>query len=343
MSGKHGPVLTAAGWLLAMMMLGGILLATPDEAAAIKLNPPLVAGGAVLDVQLTPDGTRVVYLADQETNGVAELYSVPVSGGPATKLNKPLVAGGAVKAFNLTPDGSRVVFMADQDFNDIVEIYSVPVAGWAGHATERSAHAPGRGQRQELSDHRRWQPGRLPGGPGHGRPRRALRRSGGGRSTDEAERPRHRHARARCSHSRSRRMAAGSCSGATWRPTGLIELYSAAMAGRADHEAQSRRCSRRMSPASRSPRVAAMWCTGQRRTTKRSSSSTSCRSRAAAPQKLNGPLPAGLPGQRVSVHARRQPGGVSRPARDRATAAGRGDRHHRDLQRRRGGWRRRRS
>jgi Tol biopolymer transport system component len=129
MSGRHRVFMTALGWLMMAASLGGVLLAAPDEAVAIKLNPSLVAGGAVLDAQLTPDGNRVVYLADQETNGVAELYTVPATGGAATKLNRPLVAGGAVHGFNITPNGSRVVFLADQDVSGVIEIYSVPVAG----------------------------------------------------------------------------------------------------------------------------------------------------------------------------------------------------------------------
>lgn len=39
-----------------------------------KFNGPLAPGGDVLDFALTPDGARVVYLADQERDGIAELY-----------------------------------------------------------------------------------------------------------------------------------------------------------------------------------------------------------------------------------------------------------------------------
>ncbi len=117
-----------AALVAAALVLGG-LLAAPDEAVAVKLNGPLVAGGAVVEAELTVDGNRVVYLADAAVNGVFELYSVPARGGQATKLNRTLVAGGSVKGFQITPDGSRVVFLADQDVKGVVEIYSVPVGG----------------------------------------------------------------------------------------------------------------------------------------------------------------------------------------------------------------------
>ena len=86
----------------------------------VKLNAGLVIGGEVSsDFQITPDSSRVVYIADQETDAVTELYSVPAAGGPVVKLNGPLVAGGAVsnvpraRHFQITPDGSRVVYLAD--------------------------------------------------------------------------------------------------------------------------------------------------------------------------------------------------------------------------------------
>ena len=322
MSGRRGLFLTAVGWLISAMSLGGVLLATPDEAAAIKLNPSLVAGGAVLDAQLTPDGSRVVYLADQEINGVAELYSVSVNGGVATKLNEPLVPGGAVKGFSITPNGSRVVFLADQDVNDVVEIYSVPIAG--GTVTRLNdppiSHVGGNvtsflltpdGSRvvyladQDTADHFE-----LFGVP-----------VAGGATTHEAEGPTSSWA-ARCSHSRSRPDGTRVVFRGDLETNELIELYSVADDRWIDHEAQSRAADKRMSSASRSPRAAPMWCIGRRRTTKTSSSSTSSRSRAARSTKLNGPLPPDFAGQLISVHARWQPGRVSRSARDRAVAAG---------------------
>jgi len=64
-----------------------VLHALPDRADAIKLSGPLVDGSRVLTSAISPDGSRVVYEADQDTKNVIELYSVPIGGGPATKLN----------------------------------------------------------------------------------------------------------------------------------------------------------------------------------------------------------------------------------------------------------------
>lgn len=42
----------------------------------IKLNGPLVPGGKLSSSRFSPDGSRVVYLADQDADEVDELFSV---------------------------------------------------------------------------------------------------------------------------------------------------------------------------------------------------------------------------------------------------------------------------
>ena len=97
----------------------------------VKLNMPLASDGDVIDLDISPDGSRVVYRANQDTSYVDELYSVPIAG-PATeglKLNGSLVLGGEVIGFKVSPDSSRVVYLADQDTDYVEELYSVPIAG----------------------------------------------------------------------------------------------------------------------------------------------------------------------------------------------------------------------
>ena len=91
-----------------------------------KLNDTLVPGGDVLPsvsprepYHISSDGSRVVYKADQDIDGVTDLYSVPIAGGSSQKLN----ADPNVSKIDITPDGSRVMYMSGSD------IYSVPIAG----------------------------------------------------------------------------------------------------------------------------------------------------------------------------------------------------------------------
>jgi len=108
---------------------------TGPASAGVKLNGALPNGGNVelwWEYAISPDGSRVLYRADQVTVGQKELYSVPVAG-PAeqgVKLNGSLPDGaGGVNSFRISPDSSWVVYRADQDKTTIYELFSVPLVG----------------------------------------------------------------------------------------------------------------------------------------------------------------------------------------------------------------------
>ena len=60
-------------------------------------------GAMSLSPQFSPDSSRVLYVADQDTDEVFEIYSVPAGGGTPTKLNGPLVAEGDVSTSAVQP------------------------------------------------------------------------------------------------------------------------------------------------------------------------------------------------------------------------------------------------
>jgi Tol biopolymer transport system component len=101
--------------------------------APVKLNGPLVSGGDVSQTssRFSPDGNRVVYRADQNTDEKFELYSVPSTGGTPVKLNGSLVSAGDVVADSarISPDSTHVLYLADQDTDNKFELYNVPIAG----------------------------------------------------------------------------------------------------------------------------------------------------------------------------------------------------------------------
>jgi Tol biopolymer transport system component len=103
-------------------------LAAPGVAT--RMNGPFVAGGNVIEAPaFSPDGTTVVYLADQEVDTVLELFAVDVTTpGAATKLNGPLVADGDLCTFRFSPDSSKVAYCADQDTEGELELYVVDLA-----------------------------------------------------------------------------------------------------------------------------------------------------------------------------------------------------------------------
>ncbi|NOT30763.1 MAG: hypothetical protein HOP15_09995 [Planctomycetes bacterium] len=129
------------------------LFSVPSDGSQppVQLNGPLVPGGDVqftptfLPAQafapMTPDGSRVLYVADQEQNEVFELYCAPLDGSqPAVKLSAVLVPGGDVVLSTppfgpnpiwpqVSPDGSSAVYRADQEADDVFELYGVPLDG----------------------------------------------------------------------------------------------------------------------------------------------------------------------------------------------------------------------
>jgi hypothetical protein len=105
---------------------GGPLPPIPTPGAT-PVSPP---AGKVGEFLISPDSSRVVYIAAQGIEDVAELFSVPIDGSAvATKLNNPLVTGGNVGSFQISSNSNQVVYIADQETNDVQELYSVPIVG----------------------------------------------------------------------------------------------------------------------------------------------------------------------------------------------------------------------
>lgn len=107
-------------------------------SAGQRLTDPFVAGGRVDEFRISANSGSVVYRADQDTDGVSELYRVPLTLSPApdpltTKLNGPLAPGGDVDQFTLVPNNGPVVYLADQDTDAVRELYRVGLGG-AGRA-----------------------------------------------------------------------------------------------------------------------------------------------------------------------------------------------------------------
>jgi hypothetical protein len=97
-----------------------------NPQASVQLNGALTAGGNVSTAfAIAPNGSAVVYRADQNTLGVEELYLVALSPiGAAQKLNPNYVGGQNVTDFAVTPDSSAVIYMANET-SSAVQLYRV--------------------------------------------------------------------------------------------------------------------------------------------------------------------------------------------------------------------------
>jgi hypothetical protein len=100
------------------------------ESAGVKISGTPMAG-AVNAFALTPDGATAVYIADQDTAGLYELYSVPVGGAPAPiKISDGNSSGVAL--FRIAAGGTQAVFLSDARLGGgLNDLYSVPLDGTA--------------------------------------------------------------------------------------------------------------------------------------------------------------------------------------------------------------------
>ncbi|HEV2174326.1 MAG TPA: hypothetical protein VGR71_12200, partial [Nitrospira sp.] len=114
------------------------LFQTVFSGGNLKLNPPFVPGQAVADFVLLPNGTGVVYRADQTTNGVNEIYRA-LFGFPGTvRLNPALVIGQNVSTYTVSPDSASAIYRANQDNVAITELFRAAFSS-PGASTKLSA------------------------------------------------------------------------------------------------------------------------------------------------------------------------------------------------------------
>lgn len=107
-------------------------------SAPLQVSGQMGTGGNVgttaTDVALSADGAWVAYVADQDTNGVEEIYVVDISGalpGPSIKVSGP--AQSFTDNINLkwSPTATRLVYSSDQETTSVYEVYLVDFAAGA--------------------------------------------------------------------------------------------------------------------------------------------------------------------------------------------------------------------
>jgi Tol biopolymer transport system component len=107
--------------------VGGTAFELGNGATNVRLDP----GGSAL----SSDGSRAVYVADQETAGVFEVFSVGLFGDAPVKLSGAMAPGGDADGFQTrVVPGDRVVYLADQEVAEVGELYGVALVG--GPATK---------------------------------------------------------------------------------------------------------------------------------------------------------------------------------------------------------------
>lgn len=132
MKTKHSwlPLLTAC--FLSIFLTWITLQAfAQNDLVHTQLSPPLVQGGGIDDNQFVviPETGKVIYMADQETDGIVEIFSVPIGGGTAIKLNHTDEGMRHNTAFTIANDKQSIFFVNKGDTENSQAIYHVSVNG----------------------------------------------------------------------------------------------------------------------------------------------------------------------------------------------------------------------
>lgn len=98
-------------------------------AAATKLNGTLPTGGNVLDFELTPDESTIVYHADQTANGVFELFSVPLAGGASTRISAAMTTASGVREGWSIGSSRHVIYLSDLGSAGSPRLFGASVEG----------------------------------------------------------------------------------------------------------------------------------------------------------------------------------------------------------------------
>jgi hypothetical protein len=118
--------------LLTFILLITFMLALTEVTQAVlmdhKLNGEMVSGGDVHFYQISPDGRRVVFVADARLNSVYELFSLPTTGGQRMQLSTPLMADQNVSQFVVFPDSQYVAYLVSET-DTSHGLYPVPISG----------------------------------------------------------------------------------------------------------------------------------------------------------------------------------------------------------------------
>ncbi len=100
----------------------------------VSLTAPLPAeySSYYLKYQISPNGSRVVYLAHQESPTVNGLYSIPIAGGTPVRLSK---TGSNVFYFAVSPDSLWIIFIS-YDATTKYHFFRASLTGGTGSAVE---------------------------------------------------------------------------------------------------------------------------------------------------------------------------------------------------------------
>lgn len=107
------------------------LYVTDTDGLIRKVSGGLVSGGEVnFGYEWAPDGSRIAYTADQDTDEVMELYTNTPDGNNNVKVSGSMVTNGGVgdrsdrfDLFFWSPDSKHIAYRADEETDGVIELF----------------------------------------------------------------------------------------------------------------------------------------------------------------------------------------------------------------------------
>lgn len=115
------------------------LFAVPIDGSAtpLALCGAITPGGNVVTAfsrgyRVSPDSSRVVYLADQLVDAQTELFSASLDGSAsAVRLSGAIAPNRDVWSFEISPDSAWVVYRSDTGVDEVIDLRTAPIGGGA--------------------------------------------------------------------------------------------------------------------------------------------------------------------------------------------------------------------
>lgn len=105
------------------------LFSTRPDGSGDTLVSAVPAAGNVATFAWAPDGSRILYLADQVTDGVFELFTARPDGSDNVVVSGLLAPDEGVVDFRWMSDASSIAYRADQLVNGRFELFLTSPGG----------------------------------------------------------------------------------------------------------------------------------------------------------------------------------------------------------------------
>jgi hypothetical protein len=115
---------------VADLMVGDeLFVVAMDGSGLTRVSGTLINGGSVWEYEWSPDGTRLAYIADKDTDGVNELYVVDADGTGETKLTTGINLDESYISWS--PTGNFIAVASNTTENPDQALYIAPAGGGA--------------------------------------------------------------------------------------------------------------------------------------------------------------------------------------------------------------------